>query len=152
MEVGDFGHIFVEGRDVSPNERGYNLAVIDPTTGVVEFTAHFDTFAAEIESQRLANLVAAIPPGHLVAVVVRDEASMHLTAEAIAALHAIGAQGDLQGRFCWSHAIIGVKGAAPGTAAEALSLTRPTEIVVGEGVVEPRLVAAIAWIRFETRR
>ena len=30
QEVGDFGHIYVDGQDVSPNERGYNVVVLNP--------------------------------------------------------------------------------------------------------------------------
>ena len=41
--TGDFGHIYVDGVDVSPNQRGYNLAAIDPATGALLAAAAFDT-------------------------------------------------------------------------------------------------------------
>ena len=47
QEVGDLAEIYVEGRDVSPGGRGYNLAVIDPASGSVEATANFDTHLDE---------------------------------------------------------------------------------------------------------
>jgi hypothetical protein len=53
--------------------------------------------------------------------VTRDEASAQLTEEAVRALHSIGAAGDLRGKYRWTHAILGVKGAAPGTALEQMS-------------------------------
>jgi hypothetical protein len=42
-----------------------------------------------------------------------------LTEEAVDALGSIGGQSDPRGSNDWSHAVIGVKGAAPGTVMEA---------------------------------
>ncbi|GAG38498.1 unnamed protein product, partial [marine sediment metagenome] len=127
-EVGDFGHIYVDGRDVSPNERGYNVAVLDPVTGVVEQTSHFDTFASEEESTHLAEFIGGIPEGMVVAVAVGDEASLHLREQAVLALRTIGALEDLRGMFRWGHALIGIKGAEPGQALEATGLLRPVSV------------------------
>ena len=46
------------------------------------------------------------------------------------------------------HAIIGVKGAPPGTALEALDWMRPVTLVVGEGATEAHLAAAFSSITF----
>ncbi len=146
-EVGDFAHIFIDGVDVSLNERGYNLAVIDPQTGTIESRATFDTFTSENESARLAQFIGKIPNGKIVAVAVRDEASRFLTDAAVNALQTIGAMQDLRGKFRWSHAIIGAKGASPGTALEFASGTWPAQTVVGIGAMEPNAAAAIEWIR-----
>ncbi|MGB8644160.1 MAG: interleukin-like EMT inducer domain-containing protein [Anaerolineae bacterium] len=138
-EQGNFGHIFVQGVDESPNERGYNLIVMDPQTGHVEARANFDTLASAENSTRLADWLAAVPDGKIVAVAVADEASLNLTGPAVEALRSIGAQEDLRGKFRWSHAIIGVKGALPGTALEAASETRVSQLVLGIGATNPRL-------------
>jgi len=148
-EVGDFGHIYVDGRETSPNQRGYNVAVLDPATGVVERTGHFDTFASEEESTRLAEFMGGIPEGMVVAVAVGDEASLHLTEEAVLALRTIGAQEDLRRMFRWGHAVIGIKGAEPGQALEATGLLRPVSVRVGQGLTEPAVAAAFDWVRFE---
>ena len=79
---------------------------------------------------RLAQLVRGLPDGTLVAGAVRDEASRHLTEEAVAALRSLGVAGDLRGRYRDSHAFVGVKGAAPGTALEELG-ARAVEVTVG---------------------
>ena len=148
QEVGDFGLIYVNGQDVSPNERGYNVAVIHPVTGVVEKVAAFDTHLDEGASQALASFLADVPEGYLVAVAAADEASRLLSPEVVDALHTIGASGDLRDHFRWGHAIVGVKGAPPGTALEALDWMRPVTLVVGEGATEPHLAAAFPSITF----
>ncbi len=147
-EVGDFGHIYVDGRNVSPDERGYNVVVLDPVTGAVEATGHFDTFASEEESAGLAGFIAAIPEGKIVAVAVEDEASLRLTEDAVQALRTIGAESDLRGMFRWGHAIIGVKGAEPGQALEATELIRPVSVCVGQCFTEPSVAAAVDEVRF----
>ena len=101
-------------------------------------------------SAALADFIAAVPEGHTVAVAAADEASMNLGEEAVAALHSIGAIGDLRERFRWSHAIIGVKGAGPGSAIEALDGLRPVSVAAGPSVTQPRVAAAVEWIRFES--
>jgi len=151
-EVGDFGHIFVDGRNVSPDERGYNVVVIDPASGVVEATGHFDTFASEEESARLAEFIAAVSDGSIVAVVVEDEASLHLTEDAVLALRTVGAKEDLRGMFRWAHAIIGVKGSEPGQALEATGVLRPVSVRVGQGFTEPGAAAAFDYVEFRTQQ
>jgi hypothetical protein len=148
-EVGDFAHIYVDGRIASPNERGYNVAVLDPESGEVERTRHFDTFASEEESRQLAEFISGVAEGRIVAVAVGDEASLNLTKEAVLALRTIGSQEDLRGMFRWGHAIIGVKGAERGQALETTGLLRPVSVRVGQGLTEPQVAAAFDWVRFE---
>ena len=151
QEVGDFGHIFVNGRDVSPNQRGYNKAIIHPETGAVEQTASFDTHLDEAASMEMARTLVSAPPGRIVAVAAADEASRLLGQEAVDALRGIGAEGDLRGKFRWGHAIIGVQGAPPGSALESLDWMRPVRVVVGEGMTEARGTAAFSSIVFTAR-
>ncbi len=148
QEVGDFGHIYVNGRQVSPDERGYNVAVLHPQSGEVIQTAAFDTHLDEGASQDLATFLAGVPAGYVVAVAAADEASRLLGQEAVEALRGIGATGDLRDRFRWGHAILGVQGAAPGTAMEVMDWMRPVTLVVGEGATEPDLAAALSSITF----
>jgi hypothetical protein len=148
LEVGDFGHIYVNGSDVSPNQRGYNVAVLHPETGEVVQTGVFDTHMEEAASQALSDLIAAVPHGYIVAVAAADEASRLLSPEAVTALQSIGATGDLRNRFRWGHAIVGVKGSAPGNALEAMDWIRPVTLAVGEGVTEREVAAALATITF----
>jgi len=147
-EVGDVGHIYVNGQDVSPNARGYNVAVLHPQSAEVEQVAAFDTHLDEGGSQALARFLDGVPAGRIVAVSAADEASRLLGPEAVASLGRIGATGDLQDKFRWGHAILGVQGASPGTALEGLDWMRPVTLVAGDGTTEPELAAAFGPIDF----
>jgi hypothetical protein len=146
-EVGNFAHIYVNGVDWSFNQRGYNLVEIDPGTGRVARAAAFDTFASEAESQAMARWLRETAPNRWVLGAVKDEASLNLTADAVAALNEIGITTDLRGHFRWSHAFIGAGGGKPGEAIESLAAVRPATAVIGPGLTEPRVAAAIAALR-----
>ena len=147
QEVGDFAHIYLNGADASPDERGYNVVVLAPD-GALQ-TAAFDTHLDPTASRRLAEFIAAAPEGARVAVAAADEASMQLGEEGVAALRSLGATGDLRGKFRWSHAIIGVKGRAPGAALEAMDGLRPVTLALGPAISAPSVAAGAAWLRFE---
>ncbi len=146
-QVGDFAHVFVNGVEAALGQRGYNIVVMDASTGHIDASAAFDTFDSESESVRLAQFVSEIPAGKIVAVAARDEISRHLTPGAVVALGSIGATQDLTGKWRWSHAILGVKGAPPGSALQAASETMPAQLVVGIGAMEPNVAAALEWVK-----
>jgi hypothetical protein len=150
LQAGNFAYITVDGEDASTHRRGYNLAVIDPQTGVVVQTAGFDTFANEFESQDLADFIAEIPDGYVVAVAVKEDGAAHLTDEAVQALGSLGAQMDTRYAENLSHAIIGVKGAAAGTALEAASEGN-SYLHVGKNPDERTLSVAVDYVNVELR-
>ena len=80
----------------------------------------FDTTPSGSEAQAaaLARFIAAVPEGRIVVVALQGEGEAHLSGEAVAAFRQIGGQADLRDTSGWSHTIIGVKGAEPGTAME----------------------------------
>lgn len=133
-EVGDFGHIYINGEEHSPNGRGYNLVALEPRSGIVLGADRFDTHLDPQASSRLADFVNSLPPGTIVALAAMDEASLNLSEEAVDALRSLGLAGDLRGHFRWSHAGVGVKGAKPGQALEAWSGIRPATVIVGNGL------------------
>jgi len=134
---GSASAVQLDGVDLSPDDRGYNLVALDASGRLLEAVA-FDTFLAAEASRRLERWVAALPAGTIVAGAVQDEGSRRLTAGAVQALRDLGVAGDLRGRFREAHAFVGVKGAPPGSALEALG-PRPLELVVGRRfpVTEP---------------
>lgn len=147
-EQGAFGHIFVNGVDESPNARGYNIVVVEPLTGEISARENFDTFASEQASERMAQFIARIPNGKIVAVAASDEASFHLTQVGVDALATLGAKIDLRNKFRWSHALLATKG-EPQTAREAASEITVSQIIQGAGLLEPALAASIGEIRIE---
>ncbi len=138
-DTGDFGHIYVNGVDRSPNRRGYNLVALTPDTGQVIAAGTFDTHDPRTpgESKRLADWVAALPPGAIVAGAVRDAAALNLGQDALDALRSLGVSSDIRGQLRRAHGFIGVKGAAPGTAAEVVSDLWPVTVSVGDGLTGP---------------
>ncbi len=114
----DSARITIGEEDISWERRGYNIAAVDPSSGDVVDVRGFDTYANEHESKDMAAFIEGLPRGAIVVVALREGGAHHLTAEAVAALASIGATHDLRGTADQAHAIIGVKGAAPGTAAE----------------------------------
>nr|MBP8292356.1 hypothetical protein [Caldilineaceae bacterium] len=129
-EVGDFAHIYLNGRDVAANGRGYNLAALDPA-GALLASAVFDTFADASAAQAMAAWLAGWPAGTIIAGAVADEASTLLDQAAVDALRSIGVTTDLRGRFRWSHAFVGAVGAAPAAALEQANLLAPATVFVG---------------------
>lgn len=134
-EVGNLGHIYVNGVDVSSNRRGFNIAII-AEDGTVLDSAAFDTHADPAASHALAEFLAAAPDDALIAIAVKDEASMQLTAEAVDALKAIGGTVDLRGQFRASYALIGRKSGYPAT--ERFS---PFNSAIIGGITEPHIAA-----------
>jgi hypothetical protein len=117
----DFAYITVGDDDGSAHGPGYNVAVVHPRTGKLLDRQFFDTTpgGAETQAETLAAYVASLPDGQIVVVALRGDGAALLTGAAVDAFRAIGGQADPRGTTGWSHAIIGVKGSAPGTAAEA---------------------------------
>jgi hypothetical protein len=132
---GSASSIQLDAVECSPDQRGYNLVAFAPD-GRRLATAAFDTFGDETASHALAEWLAAVPPGAIVAGAVRDEGSQILTGHAVQALHTVGVAGDLRGHFREAHAFIGVKGAPPGAALEALG-PRAIALAVGHPTARP---------------
>ena len=127
---GDVASIRIGIGELAPNRRGYNLAAVSPA-GELRGRAAFDTPGDATASRRLAAWIGALPEGTIVLGAVKDEASGGLGTDAIQALATLGVVGDLRGRYRESHAFVGVKGARPGSAVEALG-ARLVEVHVGE--------------------
>ena len=109
-----------KAEDGSDHRPGYNVAVISPQSGKLLERQGFDTTSggSEAESAAMADLIGEVPEGQIVVVALQGDGAAHLTEEAVLALRQIGGQADLRGTSGWSQAIVGVKGAAPGTALE----------------------------------
>ncbi len=146
FEAGRFGEIFIAGKNVIENKRGYHLAAINPQSGAVERVAVFDTFDDAAESARLAQFVAELPRGAIVAGIAVDDVSRNLQARAVDALRALGVEGDLRFQFRAGHAFIGVKGAQAGQALEHVDGRLPANVWAGKNVASGRVAFALGRI------
>jgi len=136
-----------DAEDASMHQPGYNVAVIHPKSGKLLDQQVFDTTPTGSESQAaaLARFIATVPQDRIVVVALQGEGEFHLTGEAVSAFGQIGGQADPRGTSGWSHAIIGVKGAAPGTAMELAGLGDAWLTVVPDWRTLAIAVDSILW-------
>jgi len=146
FDAGRFGEIWVAGKNVIENKRGYHLVAIQPCTGAVERVGHFDTFADVNASARLAEFIAALPEGTIVAGVAIDDVSKNLQASAVEALHSLGVESDLRFQFRMGHAFIGVKGAEAGQALEQVDGRLPANVSAGKNVASAYVAFALGGV------
>jgi Interleukin-like EMT inducer len=66
-EHGWVASIRVNDTEMAPDRRDYNVVVVDPRSGRVEERESFDTFLDRAESARLAEFIARLPAGSIVA-------------------------------------------------------------------------------------
>jgi hypothetical protein len=103
---------------------------VDPKTGKVVARNAFDTAGPARETGRLIKFFHTVKPGHIVAVALNRFGGRQLNDEAFRAFQSIGAVSDPREHSIYSsHVLIGVKGAAPGTAIEAIADREITRFV-----------------------
>ncbi|MEM7030659.1 MAG: interleukin-like EMT inducer domain-containing protein [Chloroflexota bacterium] len=127
-----YSAIIIDGKTVTPAQRGIVFAVIDAQTGGVLSSGGFDTFLSQRQSDLLATEINAAPSGSIVALATYDEGTTNLNQDAQDAFHQVGATETLLGQIGQAYGLIGVKGATPGTALEALD-TNPIILDIGMG-------------------
>ncbi len=152
FNAGRFGEIFVAGRNVIENKRGYHLVAINAQSGAVERVGVFDTFASVDESRRMVQFIDALPRGEIVAGVAVDDVSKNLQTEAVDALKQLGVDADVRYAFRTGHAFIGVKGAQAGLALEIVDGRFPANVSVGKNVRGERVSFALGPLFFEELR
>ncbi|MFC2015323.1 interleukin-like EMT inducer domain-containing protein [Chloroflexota bacterium] len=110
-----------DSEDGSLHHSGYNLAFVHPETGKIVDRRGFDTTAdGDVsESASLSAYISDVPDGQIIVVALQGEGATHLTDDAVSAFRSIGGLADPR-EIGGPHAIIGVKGAAPGSALESI--------------------------------
>jgi len=110
--------IEINGNDVSPNGRGMNVVVLNPDNGQIDWKQSYDTSDKSDgrASTSLTQAINKIPAGRIVVVAVRGDGAGKLLSSSKQALVGIGSDmvNQLGKQDSW--AIIGRKGAAPGSA------------------------------------
>ncbi|HXW01718.1 MAG TPA: interleukin-like EMT inducer domain-containing protein, partial [Anaerolineae bacterium] len=142
----DFAFISVgfgpEAVDASAHRRGVNIAVVQPQSGQVTAVKGFDTAANEFEAAALSQFIAEIPAGRVVIVATQGlEATTFFNADTLASLQSLGL---MTKALTPPFAAIGVKGAAAGTALQAVGDAHGTAYLrVGLSPDTRRLAAAV---------
>ena len=126
--------------DASSHRRGFNLAVLNPSTGEVLDMRGFDTAANEFEAQALRDYIDQIPNGHLVIVSSQGVDAAAFLSEGFAAL---GGSIDVPPV---PYSLVGIKGAAPGTAQTA---TGDGYLRLGRNPDTRPLAAAVDWVEIK---
>jgi hypothetical protein len=136
--------------DASTHRRGVNVAVIDPHSGEVVAKRGFDTAANTFEAAALSEFISGLSAGQIVIVASQGaEAMAFLDSEALTALQLIGLSTEtLRVPF----AAIGVKGANPGTAAQAIGSNEATAYLRLGPLPDNRTLAAAVDIVTITRK
>lgn len=127
--AGDVATITLNGVNVSPRQAGYNLVSIDPQTGEVLRRNAFDIDKRPATKQRLVKFIDSVPPGMLVAVAMRRRGTTAVDTNVFNAFKTLGASNQVNGTR--SHLIVGIKGAASGTAIEQID-RRKVRATVGQ--------------------
>ncbi len=136
-----------EATDISAGRRGYNVAVLDEKDGRLLQREGFDTAANEYEAERLGQFLEGIARGRIVAVATKGDAGAHMTLDAVAALRSLGSGVEGPESLAgMAHALVGIKGAAPGSAAEQLAPGDASLRVAGDFRT---LAAALDWIELK---
>lgn len=148
---GDLGSIKVNGREASLLGRGYNVVVIDPRSGAVIAAKAYNTMEDRAHSRAMTDFLAQIPNGMIVAVAAQEQAGANLGERTVAGLQALGARIDLRAQPGNTHAFIGVKGAARGTAVEQARGDGAAFVFVGHAPEDTARAAAVTTIRIEKR-
>ncbi len=154
IEVHSFAEAYITLTDATGTQlpasfgrRGYNVTVLDRRRGRVLAQRGFDTVANPYEVERLVAYLRSLPPGRLVILATREGAGTFVSAELIAALRGLGSglttPAELNG---YAHALVGIVGAAPGTAAEVLDPNDAFLRIAGDF---RSLAAAFDWLRIE---
>ncbi len=131
-ERGEFADIWVDGRRRCKNRRGLNVTAVEPRGGKVLASAGFDLHRDAFSARQLRRFIEALPPGTIVALASRDDASRKFNADAVAALRAVGVDATLAGKFRHALAAIGVRGAAPGSALQQVQAKQRAHAHVGQ--------------------
>ncbi|MEA3335422.1 MAG: interleukin-like EMT inducer domain-containing protein [Chloroflexota bacterium] len=148
LEAGNYAHIWLNGKDISPNQRGYNLAMVDGKTGQFKSAASFDTHGDPQASDRLVDFLDQFDDGSILLVAVKDTAADQLSERAVEALTELGLS-DLGGKLRWSQAAIVIgEGLSPHLTRtfERVDGLQSTSVGWGPGWREPNVAAIVDWI------
>ncbi len=132
--------------DASTHRRGFNLAILEPNTGILLDKRGFDTAANHYEAQALHDYLAKIPPSQVVVV-----SSQGLDAGAFLGGildEGFASLGGTAQEPLVPYSLIGVKGTSPGTAVEKFG--EDAYIRLGRSPDIRPLAVAVDWVEIRS--
>ncbi|MBD3376695.1 hypothetical protein GF406_16790, partial [candidate division KSB1 bacterium] len=116
---GVFARLLSDNKSLHIASRGHNMVVLDPVWGAPIFSKTYDTYRDSVNANQMAEKIRTLEPGSIVLLAISDEGSLNMTENAYQALESLGSTmcRKVGGRDSW--ALIGKKGAAPGSVPEA---------------------------------
>ena len=134
--------LMVRGQPCGTNSRGFNLVVLNDLLVPTE-QRNFDTHEKEDMSERMADFIEGLPEGRLVLVATMDTAKEKLTARASAALRGLGADKIDKLVHRGSFAMVGMKGATPGSVPQAMCDKGKGPVTVQQYLPAPKVPLAV---------
>lgn len=134
---GNYASFRINGATVYDGGRGISLLVLDSATGVILQSRTFDTWESAADADSLVTFINRQELGAIVLAAIKDEGSNQLREPQYAALESLGSAHirTLGGRDSW--ALIGRKGAAPGSAIEAHSTSGTGPVSIADTLFFP---------------
>ncbi|MEM7129867.1 MAG: interleukin-like EMT inducer domain-containing protein [Chloroflexota bacterium] len=150
-ESGKFARIYLNGKNVADQQRGYNMAAFTADGNLLDAQT-FDTIAGGGTDGRMAQWIRSWSSDTIIAGAAADavdeDGGGQIGQDLMNALSTIGVQEDIRGRHRWAHAFVGVVGAPPGSALEIAQLAGIINIALGAPVDAPVVFGGIKSIRF----
>lgn len=141
--VGMSSWLSVDGRTIPGGPRGISLFTIDPRAGTSTLVGTYDTFAFDNAVDEFAYAVDDLPSGTIAVLAVADDASNLFSRRGNRAIRELGGLQSLLGAYRSSYAMIGAKGARPGTALESFALHQVATATHGRPL--PQAIRATFW-------
>ena len=134
---GNSARLFRDGKEVAYGYRGHNLWWIDPRDGRLLESRNFDTYSSTAQADSMAAWIQRLPEGALVAAAIRDEGSVSMNEVAHIALEKLGSSLTRSVGIRESWALLGRKGATPGSVPEILKKSQSGPAVIDTVIVFP---------------
>ena len=135
---GDFGSIEINGVNKLPNSfgRGYSIVIIDPSADTLIKQATYDLYGNPVDADSIVQYLASVSNGYWVLAIIIDDGSFNLTSAVKNAFHSIGSKFIDSVGYRDSWAIIGRKGASPGSVPEAFKRSTTGKAIVDTTFVQ----------------
>ena len=134
---GNSAKFYRNNKEVASGFRGHNFWRIDQRDGRLLESRNFDTYSSKAQADSLAAWIKRLPDGEMVAAAIRDEGSVSMNEAAYLALEGLGSALTRRVGVRDSWAMLGWKGATPGSVPEVLSKSQSGQAIIDTVIVFP---------------